>query len=178
VSRSTHDPVPDPRHPERPADGIVRARPVRLRRVAAVAAVAIVAVFVVVALLLRRGSSGEGVQFGPGDQVAMVALGLLLAGGVLLLARPSLVADRDGVQVRNIFGSHQVPWELVREVAFRDGSPWATLELVDDDRLALLAVQAADGERAVRAVSGLRALHASRTREAPGEREDRASGGR
>ncbi|HYT09922.1 MAG TPA: PH domain-containing protein [Mycobacteriales bacterium] len=167
-----------PRGGDQPAaspEEIVRARPVRLRRVAVAAAAAIVVTFVVVALLLRRGSSGEGVLFGTGDQVAMVALGLLLAGGVLLLARPSLVADAHAVHVRNIFVSHDLPWEVVREVAFRDGSPWATLELVDDERLALLAVQASDGERAVVAVRGLRALQARR---ASGEREDGASDGR
>lgn len=141
-------------------DNVVRAHPVRLRRVATVAAVAIVAVFVVVALLLRRGSSGEGVLFGPGDQVAMVVLGLLVAGGVLLLARPALTADTRGLHVRNIFGTHDVPWEVVREVSFRDGSPWAVLELADDDQLALLAVQASDGERSVAVVRALRALHA------------------
>jgi hypothetical protein len=68
--------------------------------------------------------------------------------------------------VRNIVGTRQVPWEIVREVAFRDGSPWAMLELADDDQLAVLAVQASDGPRAVAAVRGLRALHA---RHAAGE---------
>ena len=137
----------------------VTARPVRLRRVAALVAVTVVATFVVIALLLG-GTSSEGVSFGPADQVAMVALGLLVAAGVLRLARPSLSADTRGLRVRNIFVSHDVPWEVVREVAFRDGSPWATLELADDDQLALLAVQASDGERSVAAVRGLRALQA------------------
>ena len=109
--------------------------------------------FVVIAVLLGNTRS-EGVVFGVGDQVAMVLLGLLVAGGVLLLARPSLVADDRGLRVRNIVASHDVPWEVVREVAFRDGSPWATLELADDDQLALLAVQASDGDRSVAAVRG------------------------
>jgi hypothetical protein len=138
---------------------IVRARPVRLRRVAAVIAVAVVLTFAVVALLLGNTRS-EGVIFGPGDQAAMLVLGLLIAGGVLLLARPSVTADVRGVRVRNILVSHDLPWEVVREVAYRDGSPWAILELADDDQVALLAVQSADRERAVVAVRGLRALQA------------------
>ncbi|HEX6755813.1 MAG TPA: PH domain-containing protein [Mycobacteriales bacterium] len=142
---------------DQPGD-VVRAHPVRLRRVAVAAAVVVVLVFVVISLLLR--GSSEGVLFGPGDQVAMVLLGLIVAGGVLLLARPAVTADASGLHVRNIVATHYVPWEVVREVAFRDGSPWATLELADDDQLALLAVQASDGERAVAAVRGLRALHA------------------
>jgi hypothetical protein len=149
----------------KPAD-VVRAHPVRLRRVAVAAAVVVVLVFVVIAVLLR--GSSEGVLFGPGDQVAMVLLGLFVAGGVLLVASPSLTADASGLHVRNIVVSHDVPWEVVREVAFRDGSPWATLELADDDQLALLAVQAADGERAVATVRGLRALHARHARHAAG----------
>lgn len=162
--------------PARDARGVgevVRARPVRLRRVAVLVAAGVVLTFAVVAVLLGNTRS-EGVVFGVGDQVAMVLLGLLVAGGVLLLARPSLVADTSGLRVRNIFAYHEVPWEVVREVAFRDGSPWATLELADDDQLALLAVQASDGERSVAAVRGLRALQA---RHAAGDREDPAAGG-
>jgi hypothetical protein len=143
---------------EHPVD-VVRARPVRLRRVTAVAAVLIVVAFVGIAAVLG-GSASEGVVFGPADQVAMVCLGLLVAGGVLLLGRPAVTADSAGLHVRNIVASHDVPWEVVREVAFRDGSPWAVLELADDDQLALLAVQSSDGDRAVAAVRGLRALHA------------------
>jgi Bacterial PH domain len=148
------------------ADGDeVRARPVRLRRVAIVVAVVVVVLFSVIALLLGNTSS-EGVEFGVGDQVSMVVLGLLVAAGVLLIARPTVVADVDGLRVRNIWTTKDVPWELVRLVSFPDGSPWAMLELADDERLAVLAVQASDGPRAVDAVRGLRALQA---RHAAGE---------
>ena len=172
----SHPSPPDP-DPATPAGEVVRARPVRLRRVAAVAALALVSTFTVVALLLG-GTTSEGVVFRPVDQVAMVGLGVLLAGGVLLLARPSLVADVHGLHVRNIFVSHDVPWEVVREVAFRDGSPWATLELADDDQLALLAVQASDGDRSVAVVRALRALqsrHAAGAGEGPAP-DERSSG--
>jgi hypothetical protein len=146
-------------------EDVVRARPVRLGRVAVVIAVVVVAMFTVIALLLGHTSS-EGVEFGVGDQVAMIVLGLLVAAGVLLIARPALSADVDGLRVRNIWTTKDVPWEVVRLVSFPDGSPWAMLELADDERLALLAVQASDGPRAVTAVRGLRALQA---RHAAGE---------
>jgi len=144
---------------------VVRARPVRLRRVAFTTSAVVVVVFVLLAVLLRRSSS-EGVEFGPGDQVAMVLLGVLVAAGVLVLARPSVVADLHGVRVQNLFTTKDVPWEVVRAVSFRDGTPWAMLDLADDDQIALLAVQAADGPRAVTTVRALRALHA---RHAAGE---------
>lgn len=152
--------------PDAPAaPDVVRAHPVRLRRVAVTIAATVVLAFVVIAVLLGNTSS-EGVTFGIGDQVAMVVMGLLVASGVLLLGRPRVVADVHGLQVRNIVGTRQVPWEIVREVAFRDGSPWALLELADDDQVAVLGVQASDGPRAVAAVRGLRALQA---RHAAGE---------
>jgi hypothetical protein len=144
---------------------VVRARPVRLRRVAFGTAAVVVVLFVLLAGLLGRTSS-EGVEFGPGDQIAMVLLGVLVAVGVLVLARPAVVADLDGVRVQNIFTTKDVPWELVRAVSFPDGTPWAMLDLADDDQIAMLAVQAADGQRAVVTVRALRALHA---RHAAGE---------
>jgi hypothetical protein len=144
---------------------VVRARPVRLRRVAFGTSAVVVVLFVAIAALLRRTSS-EGVEFGPGDQIAMVLLGVLVAAGILVLARPSVVADLQGVRVQNIFTTKDVPWEVVRAVSFPDGTPWAMLDLADDDQVALLAVQAADGQRAVAVVRGLRALHA---RHAAGE---------
>lgn len=147
---------------------VVRARPVRLRRVAVAVAAVVVVAFAVIAVLLGNTTS-EGVTFGVGDQIAMFVMGLLVAAGALLLARPQVVADVHGLQVRNIVGTREVPWEVVREVAFRDGSPWAMLELADDDQLAVLAVQASDGPRAVAAVRGLRALQA---RHAAGEGRD------
>jgi Bacterial PH domain len=149
-----------------PAGGdVVRARPVRLRRVATGAAVVVVVLFAVISVLLGHTSS-EGVVFGPADQVAMMLLGLLVAGGVLLLARPTVVADLHGVRVRNIVTTKDVPWEVVRAVSFPDGTPWAILDLADDDQIAMLAVQSADGRRAVATVRALRALH---TRHAAGE---------
>ena len=144
---------------------MVRARPVRLRRVAVGIAVVVVGLAAVIAVLLGHSSS-EGVVFGPGDQVAMVLLGLLVAGGVLLLARPAVVADLDGVQVRNIVTTRDVPWEVVRAVSFPDGSPWVILDLADDDQIAVLAVQASDGQRSVATVRAMRTLHA---RHAAGE---------
>ena len=69
--------------------------------------------------------------------------------------------DADGVRVRNLLGFYDLPWEAVRAVSFGRGAPWAFLELTDDNRVALLAVQAADKDYAVRVVRGLRALHAA-----------------
>jgi len=140
---------------------LFEARPRKARRVAVAAAVLLVAVFTVVAVLLRR--TPTGVYFRVSDQVAMVLLGLLLAGAALLFARPRVRAGAEGVEVRNLLGSRTLPWELVLRVSFPDGAPWARLEIPDDEYIAVMAIQAADGGHAVQAIRALRAVHAEHT---------------
>jgi Bacterial PH domain len=137
----------------------VSAVPRRLRLVCAAGAVAVVAVMVVVALALPT-TTGSVVDYGLWDQVAMVGLGVFLGAGVLLLGRSRVDADTQGLRVRNVLGRHEVPWSFVRAVRFDRNSAWASLLLTNDDELSLLAVQAGDRMHAVRAVEGLRALHA------------------
>ena len=98
-------------------------RPKKIRRVAWACAVGLVAVFTVVGLLL--GNTPTGVIFRTSDQVAMILLGFLLAGGVLLLTRPKVTADASGVDVRNVVTSHHFEWKDVLSVSFPDGAAWA-----------------------------------------------------
>jgi hypothetical protein len=135
----------------------VSAVPRRLRVICVLAATAIVAVMTVVAVLLKSSTTGV-VAFQTADQVAMVGLGLAMGAAVLWVARPRVDADARGIRVRNVVGNHELPWSVVRAVRFDRHSPWATLLLSNGDELAVLAVQAADGERAAVAVEGLRAL--------------------
>ncbi|MGW5673469.1 PH domain-containing protein [Micromonospora sp. NPDC003776] len=138
---------------------MVTVRPRRIRLVCWVSAVALLVVFSAVATSLS-GSTGDGYgTFQRGDQLAMVGLGLFGALGILLFTRPRVVADVRGVRVRNVIGSHELPWEVIRGVRFDRGAPWASLELHDDDLLPMIALQAADKERAVEGVRALRRLH-------------------
>ena len=137
-----------------------------------------VAVFFAVLALLLRGPVGGGPHpgvFGPGDQVAMAILGLLAAGAILLFTRPRVVADERRIEVRNVIGTHDLPWAVVRRIVFERGNPWVSLELADDDTVAVMAVQAADKDHAVAAVQALRALHAT-SRAASGASDAGASG--
>ena len=95
------------------------------------------------------------------DQIAMLVIGAFVAGGVLLLARPRVRADGEGIEVRNILVTRYVPWSDVVAVTFPDQAPWARLELPDDEYLSVLAIQAVDGARAVAAIRRVRALHAA-----------------
>ena len=135
----------------------VVVRPRRLTRVCWATAVLVVVVFGVVATALRGGPEGDA-QFQLADQIAMFVLGLLIAGGVLSFTRARVVADETGVRVRNVAGERHLPWQVIAAVRLDEGAPWASLDLQDDDTVALLAVQANDGDRAVDAVVTLRRL--------------------
>ncbi|HEX5401955.1 MAG TPA: PH domain-containing protein [Pseudonocardiaceae bacterium] len=132
-------------------------RPHKVRLVVIPVAVALVVVFVVVAVLLKSGSTG--VQFDAVDQFSLAAIGVALACGALVFIRPRVVADADGVEVRNALFGQKVPWSLIRAVSFPDGAPWARLDLPQDEYVPVVAIQAWDGERAVLAIRELRAAH-------------------
>ena len=139
-------------------------RPKRIRWVAGISAVAIAVLFTVLSFGLH-GATGEGPgQFARGDQAAMIGLGILIGLGLLAFARPRVSADAEGVRVRNVIGGYELPWSVVRAVRFDRNSPWATLELHDDETVSIHALQAADKDYAVDGVRTLRALHAAGAR--------------
>jgi hypothetical protein len=136
-------------------------RPRRLLAVCRLAAVVLVAVFGVVAVLLPTRQAGGQAVFGLGDQIAFFVLGILLAWAVLQFTRVRVEADESGLRIRNYMGERVLPWQVVAQVRMDDGAPWASLDLHDDDTIALLAVQANDGVQAVDAVLALRGLLAA-----------------
>jgi hypothetical protein len=139
----------------------VTARPHRARIICFILSPLVLIVFLAITTGLH-GKTGDGPgTFQRGDSIAMIGLGILAALGVLLFTRPRVDADLEGVRVRNVFGSYEISWDLVRSVTFGRGAPWLTLDLYDDDVLNVMAVQAADKEHAVKAARGLRALLAA-----------------
>lgn len=121
-----------------------------------VVAIAIVTIHVAVSLLLTIRASG--VIFRTYDRVAVVVLGLIVAGSLLLLTRARVRAGESGVSVRNALGDRLVPWSQVVGVTFPPGKRWARLELPDDEYIPLVAIQSADKEHAVEAMRTLRSL--------------------
>jgi len=131
---------------------------------AIVAAVAVVGTMTFVGLTLVRDEGQmrqDGVYFRTADAVSMILLGLLAAGGILLLARPRLRVAADGVRVRNVFSEKFVPWAIIERVAFPESSPWAQLILADDEYISIMAIQAMDKQRAVESLREVRDLQAS-----------------
>jgi Bacterial PH domain len=120
------------------------------------AAFLIATLHIVVGLLLKMNSSG--VIFQTSDQVAMAVLGLIIAGGVLLFARPRLRVGPQGISVRNLLGDRLVPWSEVVGVSFPAGHRWARVDLPDDEYIPVMAIQAVDKDRAVDAMDTVRSL--------------------
>jgi Bacterial PH domain len=140
-----------------PGDGWdVELRPHLTPLFAYVAAFVIATAHIAVGVLLKIKSSG--VIFQTADQVAMAVLGLVIAGAVLLFARPRLRVGSAGLSVRNLLGDRLVPWSAVAGVSFPGGSRWARVDLPDDEYIPVMAIQAVDKERAVDAMDTVRGL--------------------
>jgi hypothetical protein len=132
-------------------------RPHKVRQVVIPVAALLVVIFVVLAVTLNGASTG--VHLGISDKVSLAIVGMILAGSVLLLARPKVRASAEGVEVRNLLFGRIVPWQEIQGVGFPDGAPWARLELPQDEYVPVVAIQAMDGERAVHAIRELRAWY-------------------
>ncbi len=122
------------------------------------AAAVIAAAHITVGFLLKIKSSG--VIFQTADQVAIAALGIVIAGVVLLFARPRLRIGPDGLSVRNLLGDKLVAWDVVQDVSFHRGARWARIDLQDDEYIPVMAIQAIDKGRAVDAMDTVRTLMA------------------
>ncbi len=137
-------------------DWDVELRPHRTPMFVYAAAVVIVAVHIAIGFLLKVGSTG--VVFHTSDQVAMVLLGVVLAGVILLFARPRLRVGAAGISVRNLLGDKLIEWPDVAGVSFPAGNRWARIDLPDDEYIPVMAIQAVDKERAVSAMDTVRSL--------------------
>jgi hypothetical protein len=131
-----------------------------MRQLCVLLAAVVVVAMTYAALTLKSSSTGV-VRFGTVDQFAIAGIGLVLGAGLLALGRSRVDADAEGIRFRNIALEHALPWTAVRAVAFDRKSPWASLVLRNGDEVALLALQAVDKQRALRAVEGLRDLLAA-----------------
>ncbi len=111
------------------------------------------------ALSFSLGTRTEGGgAIHPADQVAMIGLGLIGGAVILVFLRLRVRADEHGIEVRNVASTHRLPWGVVMDISVPHRVQWATLELADDEEIAVMAIQRTDRQRAVAAVKHLRAL--------------------
>lgn len=137
----------------------LEARPVKMRQWVVAGALVVLTIHVVAAVVLRGGGD-SGVNLRPVDQVAILTIGIVLSGGVLLFTRPRMRVGAEGVFVRNVIVERHISWNEVRGLYYDHGAPWARLELPYDEYVPVVAIQARDGEKAVTALEGFRELEA------------------
>ncbi|MFF0205419.1 PH domain-containing protein [Streptomyces sp. NPDC005017] len=134
----------------------VTFRPGRTRAVLLTAATSIFVVVSAVALLLERLS--------PGERISFVLTAALLSGVVLMLARPKVVADENGITVVNFASTRRLGWPEIVQVNLRVGDPWVFLDLSDGTSQPAIGIQPGIAkEQAIADARTLRALVEARS---------------
>ncbi|MEU2723998.1 PH domain-containing protein [Streptomyces smyrnaeus] len=134
-----------PRHPALP----VTFRPTRTRAVLLTAGVAVFVVLTVISLML---------QLGGGERASFIFMAALCLGVLMLLSRPRVTADEDGVTVVNLTTKRHLEWAQVLAVRLRPGDPWVSLDLADGTNLPAMGIQ--PGIAKQQALADARALRA------------------
>ncbi|WP_432036435.1 PH domain-containing protein [Streptomyces cucumeris] len=129
----------------------VTFRPSRTRAVLLTVGTAVVIALTAVGLLLDSLS--------PGEKASFAITGLIFFGVLLLLSRPKVMADTDGVTVVNLTTRRRLEWAEVLRVNLRPGDPWVFLDLADGTSLPAMGIQPGIAkERAIHDARALRAL--------------------
>lgn len=123
--------------------------PFRAGRGRAVAmTMSILAVVLFTAFAFLAPNPSRGGSYGVGDRIAVIGVGLLIAGFLWRYVGIRAVPDERGIVVRNLIQSRRVEWPEVEAVRFHGGAAWPVLALHDGDEVAVMAVQKADGGKA------------------------------
>lgn len=138
-----------------PADALAPFRPRRGRFVAQIAMWGSLIVFGGIAVLIPAQALG-GWNFA--DRLMFFGLGVVVAALAWRYMAISALPSRRQLVVRNLVVSRTVEWAEIVGVQFGGGEPWVTLDLVDGDTLAVMAIQKADGPVAQQQASRLAAL--------------------
>ena len=128
----------------------VTFRPTRTRIVLIGAGLVILVVITSIAWLL---------EVSPGERLSFVITALLCFGVLLLLSRPKVTADQDGVTVVNLTTRRRLEWAEIIQVNLRPGDPWVLLDLADGTTLPAMGIQPGIAkQQAIRDVRVLRRL--------------------
>jgi hypothetical protein len=141
--------VPPSDRPELPKLPVT-FRPIRTRVILLTVGAALLTVLTVIAMLLPAASAAERAGF--------VLTGLAFFGVLLLLSRPRVVAETDGVTVINLTTTRRLAWAQVLRVNLRPGDPWVHLDLADGTSLPVMGIQL--GVAKAQAIADARTLRA------------------
>ncbi|MEU4356674.1 PH domain-containing protein [Streptomyces virginiae] len=128
----------------------VTFRPTRTRAVLLGVGLAMFATITAIAVMLENLS--------PGERISFVFTAVLLSSVLVLLSRPKVAADEDGVTVVNLTNTRRLAWAEILRVNLRPGDPWVFLDLSDGTSLPVLGIQ--PGVAKQQAISDARALRA------------------
>ncbi|MFI6510800.1 PH domain-containing protein [Streptosporangium sp. NPDC050855] len=92
------------------------------------------------------------------DRIAMVVLGLVIAGVLHLLGRCRVEADERGITVVNPLRVRRYEWSQVLGVSLTESEPWAKIDFTDGVTVGAMGMQGSEKERTVRQVRELSAL--------------------
>jgi hypothetical protein len=129
---------------------VTKYRPGGTRVVAYGAAVVILIVAFAIGAALP-----ENIVF-TGSQITTLVLIYVAIVAVLHgIGRSYVRASDDGLEIRNGYRTHVIPWGQIRGISMRRGAPWPTLVHGDDERTVLFALQGTDGPRTKKAIDEL-----------------------
>jgi hypothetical protein len=140
-------------------------RPRRGRVVALAVVWASLLLFGLIAVIMPEQDGRWGVP----DRIMLFGLGVVIAALAWRYASINATPSREGLRVRNLVLTRTLEWPEIVGIQFGGGEPWVSLDLLDGDTLAVMAIQKADGEVAGREASRLAALVQAfgESREAP-----------
>ena len=144
-------------------------RPRRLVIWSCVAAVVVLLIHAIFAYLLTKSAfvifghtftfGDNGVRnVGSADQWAIMLIGVVVTGGILLLTRPRLRVGPSGVAVRNLIGERLFGWDEIVGITYPERGSSAWLEFPMDEHVPILAIRVGDGESAIAAMERAREL--------------------
>ncbi|MFJ9339267.1 PH domain-containing protein [Streptomyces sp. NPDC101733] len=140
----------EPAAPSVPPTLPVTFRPTRTRAVLLGVGLAMFVTITAIAVILETLS--------PGERVSFVFTAVLLSSVLVLLSRPKVVADEDGVTVVNLTTTRRLEWAQILRVNLRPGDAWVFLDLNDGTSLPALGIQ--PGVARAQAISDARTLRA------------------
>lgn len=130
--------------------GVTTYRPGGTRLVGYGAAVVILVVALAIGVALP-----ENVVFTGSQITTLVLIYLTIVAVAHGMGRSYVRVSDAGLEIRNGYRDHVIPWAQIRGISMRPGAPWPTLIHGDDERTILFALQGTDGPRTRKAVDEL-----------------------
>jgi hypothetical protein len=130
--------------------GVTTYRPLGVRFIAYGAAAVILVIALVIGAAMPENIVFRGVEIG-----TLVVIYLAVVAVLHGIARSYVKASDEGLEIRNGYRQHMLPWSEIRGISMRAGAPWPTLIYGDDERIMMFALQGTDGPRTKQAINEL-----------------------